>query len=83
MSVGGLHLVIPLKLPQCNISCQKSMSVGVSNLVFHLKLPQHNISCHAEVYVGWWLTLSNYSPKTMFLNVIFLARSLCQLVAGT
>ena len=32
MSVGGSHLVIHLKLPQRNISCQKSMSVGGSHL---------------------------------------------------
>ena len=67
MSVGGSHLVIHLKLPQCNISnspktaqcnisCQKSMSVGGSHLVIHLKLSQCNI--FSEVYVGWLLALS-------------------------
>ena len=34
----------PKIIPQCNISCQKSMSVGVSHLVIHLKL-NLNISC--------------------------------------
>ena len=48
MSVAGLHLVIHLhiKLPQCNISCQKS---GGSHLVFHLKC---NISCQKSMLVG-------------------------------
>ena len=52
MLVGGSHLVIHLKLPQRNISCQKSMSVGGSHLVIHLKLPQRNISCQKSMSVG-------------------------------